>query len=124
MNAAATQFDTAGWTIAQWQAAYFAGARPEALLAGHAAAPDAPADNAWILRVDGQALARQLDELARLLAAADGDLSRLPLYGVPYAVRTTSTSRAGRPPPPAPRSPTRPTRMPAWCGACAPPAPS
>ena len=47
------------------------------------------------------ALARQLDELARLLAAADGDLSRLPLYGVPYAVRTTSTSRAGRPPPPA-----------------------
>ena len=29
-------------------------------------------DNAWILRVDGQALARQLDELARLLAAADG----------------------------------------------------
>ena len=87
MNAAATQFDTAGWTIAQWQAAYFAGARPEALLAGHAAAPDAPADNAWILRVDGQALARQLDELARLLAAADGDLSRLPLYGVPYAVK-------------------------------------
>ncbi|MBP6706952.1 MAG: allophanate hydrolase, partial [Achromobacter sp.] len=87
MNAAATQFDTAGWTIAQWQAAYFAGARPEALLAGHAAAPDAPADNAWILRVDGPALARQLDELARLLAAADGDLSRLPLYGVPYAVK-------------------------------------
>ena len=87
MNAAATQFDTAGWTIAQWQAAYLAGARPEALLAGHAAAPDAPADNAWILRVDGQALARQLDELARLLAAADGDLSRLPLYGVPYAVK-------------------------------------
>ena len=86
MNAAATQFDTAGWTIAQWQAAYLAGARPEALLAGHAAAPDAPADNAWILRVDGQ-LARQLDELARLLAAADGDLSRLPLYGVPYAVK-------------------------------------
>ena len=86
MNAAATQFDTAGWTIAQWQAAYFA-ARPEALLAGHAAAPDAPADNAWILRVDGQALARQLDELARLLAAADDDLSRLPLYGVPYAVK-------------------------------------
>ena len=40
-----------------------------------------------ILRVDGQALARQLDELARLLAAADGDLSRLPLYGVPYAVK-------------------------------------
>ena len=28
MNAAATQFDTAGWTIAQWQAAYLAGARP------------------------------------------------------------------------------------------------
>lgn len=87
MNAAATQFDTAGWTIAQWQAAYLSGARPEALLAGHAAAPDAPADNAWILRVDGQGLARQLDELARLLAAAEGDLSRLPLYGVPYAVK-------------------------------------
>ena len=65
----------------------FRGRPARALLAGHAAAPDAPADNAWILRVDGQALARQLDELARLLAAADGDLSRLPLYGVPYAVK-------------------------------------
>ena len=81
MNAAATQFDTAGWTIAQWQAAY-SGARPEAC--------------GWPLRRAGRARRQCLDPAGRRSgagapagrtgAAAGGggrDLSRLPLYGVP-----------------------------------------
>ncbi|MNU47084.1 Allophanate hydrolase [compost metagenome] len=87
MNAAATQKSPTGWTIAQWQAAYRDGAQPEALLAGFAAAPASPADNAWIRRVDRAGLDEQLDGLRLLLAAAGGDLSRLPLYGVPFAIK-------------------------------------
>ncbi|WP_338616255.1 allophanate hydrolase [Achromobacter sp. E1] len=89
MNAAATQKQPAGWTIAQWQAAYRGGAQPEALLAGYAAEPgdNADKDNAWIRRVDRVQLDEQLDGLRLLLAAAGGDLSRLPLYGVPFAIK-------------------------------------
>lgn len=89
MNAAATQKQPAGWTIAQWQAAYRGGAQPEALLAGYAAEPGGAADkdNAWIRRVDRIQLDEQLDGLRLLLAAAGGDISRLPLYGVPFAIK-------------------------------------
>ena len=89
MNAAATQKQPAGWTIAQWQAAYRGGAQPEALLAGYATEPGegADKDNAWIRRVDRVQLEEQLDGLRLLLAAAGGDLSRLPLYGVPFAIK-------------------------------------
>ena len=86
MNAAATQKPPTGWTIAQWQAAYRDGAEPEALLAGHAAS-GSPEDNAWIRRVDRAQLDEQLDGLRLLLAAAGGDISRLPLYGVPFAIK-------------------------------------
>ncbi len=86
MNAAATQKPPTGWTIAQWQAAYRDGAEPEALLAGHAAS-GSPEDNAWIRRVDRVQLDEQLDGLRLLLAAAGGDISRLPLYGVPFAIK-------------------------------------
>ncbi|MCC3261922.1 allophanate hydrolase, partial [Paenibacillus polymyxa] len=89
MNAAATQKQPAGWTIAQWQAAYRGGAQPEALLAVYAVEPGdhADKDNAWIRRVDRVQLAEQLDGLRLLLAAAGGDISRLPLYGVPFAIK-------------------------------------
>ncbi|MFJ3461089.1 allophanate hydrolase [Achromobacter spanius] len=87
MNAAATQKHPAGWTIAQWQAAYRDGAQPEGLLAGYAAATDDAEDNAWIRRVDRVQLDEQLDGLRLLLAAAGGDISRLPLYGVPFAIK-------------------------------------
>lgn len=87
MNAAATQKHPAGLTIAQWQAAYLGGADPEALLAGYAAAPGDAEDNAWIRRVDRVQLDEQLDGLRLLLAAAGGDISRLPLYGVPFAIK-------------------------------------
>ncbi|AVJ29597.1 allophanate hydrolase [Achromobacter spanius] len=87
MNAAATQKHPAGWTIAQWQAAYRDGAQPEGLLAGYVAAPDDAEDNAWIRRVDRVQLDEQLDGLRLLLAAAGGDIARLPLYGVPFAIK-------------------------------------
>ncbi|MFJ1300942.1 allophanate hydrolase [Pseudomonadota bacterium AL_CKDN230030165-1A_HGKHYDSX7] len=77
-----------GWTLADWQRAYREqGARPAELLAAYVAGPDTPADNAWIARLDEAGLARQLGELETLLAAAGGDLARLPLYGVPFAIK-------------------------------------
>lgn len=88
MNAAATQTSPIGWTIAQWQAAYReGGAQPETLLADYAAPQDGPADNAWIQRVDRATLDEQLDGLRLMLAAVGGDLARLPLYGVPFAIK-------------------------------------
>lgn len=87
MNAVATHKGPVAWTIAQWQAAYRdEGATPETLLAAWAER-GGPADNAWIKRVDGAMLARQLDALQGLLEAAGGDLTRLPLYGVPFAIK-------------------------------------
>ena len=89
MNAVATpQGPTTGWTIAQWLSAYReGGATPDALLMPLAETPAAPADNAWITRVSPAVLARQLDDLRLLLAAAGGDVARLPLYGVPFAIK-------------------------------------
>ncbi len=44
-------------------------------------------DPAWIARLDAERLQAQLDVLAVRLKDVDGDLSRLPLYGVPFAVK-------------------------------------
>ena len=89
MNAAASQTSPIGWTIAQWQAAYRdTGAQPDVLLADYAAPQDGgPEDNAWIRRVDRATLDEQLDGLRLMLAAVGGDLTRLPLYGVPFAIK-------------------------------------
>lgn len=89
MNAAASQTSPIGWTIAQWQAAYRdTGAQPDVLLADYAAPQDSgPDDNAWIRRVDRATLDEQLDGLRLMLAAVGGDLTRLPLYGVPFAIK-------------------------------------
>ncbi|CAB3822272.1 allophanate hydrolase [Achromobacter piechaudii] len=89
MNAAASQTSPIGWTIAQWQAAYRdTGAQPDVLLADYAAPQDSgPEDNAWIRRVDRATLDEQLDGLRLMLAAVGGDMTRLPLYGVPFAIK-------------------------------------
>ncbi|OZI29128.1 allophanate hydrolase [Bordetella genomosp. 1] len=77
-----------GWTLADWQRAYRElGADPADLLSDYVAGAATAPDNAWIARVDADTLARQLDGLARLLAQVGGDLTRLPLYGVPFAVK-------------------------------------
>jgi allophanate hydrolase len=44
-------------------------------------------DPAWITRGSEALLNRQLHELSAKLEAVDGDLGRLPLYGIPFAVK-------------------------------------
>ncbi|KNX78358.1 allophanate hydrolase [Pseudomonas sp. 250J] len=75
-----------GWTLHDWQRAY----RDEAL------SPDvlfevlqqARADDpAWLSLASAEQLARRLALLAEQLAAVQGDLGKLPLYGVPFAVK-------------------------------------
>ncbi|WP_144630949.1 allophanate hydrolase [Bordetella genomosp. 13] len=85
MNASTSMQSRSGWTIAQWQEAYAAGAAPQDLLAPYLEL-DAH-DNAWIARLDRARLDAQLRELAQRLASAGGDLASLPLYGVPFAIK-------------------------------------
>lgn len=75
-----------GWTLGEWQAAYRDGSlTPDVLLS---LATQYPADdNAWIARVQPQQLAAQLAQLSERLAAVEGDMARLPLYGVPFAIK-------------------------------------
>ncbi|WP_431703260.1 allophanate hydrolase [Pseudomonas sp. BR20] len=75
-----------GWTLGEWQAAYRSGAiTPDILLT---VATQYPADDtAWIARAQPQALAGQLAQLSERLAALGGDMTKLPLYGVPFAIK-------------------------------------
>jgi allophanate hydrolase len=73
-----------GWTLADWRAAYHTGR----LSLSDVFSADATAyDSAWITRMDEAKLRTQLQSLEQRLAAAGGDLSRLPLYGIPFAVK-------------------------------------
>jgi allophanate hydrolase len=75
-----------GWTLGEWQAAYRSQAlTPDILLTMASTFPDE--DNAWISRVQPQQLRDQLAQLAERLAAVDGDIDQLPLYGVPFAIK-------------------------------------
>src|SRR5690606_32599148 len=75
-----------GGTLAEWQAAYRRGAQPADLLGRLIDSLD-PGDPAWICRADAPRLHTQLSDLARLLDSAGGDVARLPLYGVPFAIK-------------------------------------
>ena len=74
-----------GWTLADWRAAY----RSARLKLNDVYEPSSAADGdtAWIARIDAVKLRAQLQQLEHRLAAVGGDLSRLPLYGVPFAVK-------------------------------------
>lgn len=73
-------------TLAQWQQAYRDGQSPAELL--HALRLELRAsDTAWIALAGEAQLNSQLDALAALLENATGDLSKLPLYGVPFAIK-------------------------------------
>lgn len=78
---------TTGWTIREWQQAYRQqGAQVMDLLAPLVASLSAE-DNAWISRITQEQLELQLSDLVQRLAAVQQDLSRLPLYGIPFAVK-------------------------------------
>jgi allophanate hydrolase len=74
-----------GWTLADWRAAYRSGGL-KLTDVYDTAAPSEP-DNAWIARIDEAKLRTQLEQLADRLTAVGGDLSRLPLYGIPFAAK-------------------------------------
>jgi allophanate hydrolase len=74
-----------GQTVAEWQAAYRRGAlEPRDILASLDIEANDPA---WITRPDEDKFHEQIDELAARLDSVSGDLSRLPLYGIPFAVK-------------------------------------
>jgi len=73
-------------TIADWQAAYTAGADPATELRSALAA--LPADDpAWISKLDPAGLDRRLQALAEQKSSVGGNTAGLPLYGVPFAVK-------------------------------------
>ncbi len=77
---------TLGWTLQDWHTAYQEGATPDTLLSALVdALPDD--DPAWIATLTPHTLATALAELAQRREEVGGDLARLPLYGVPCAVK-------------------------------------
>ncbi|AOY86759.1 allophanate hydrolase [Marinobacter salinus] len=77
---------TAGWTIKDWKDAYSGGAEPKALIGALLEGLD-PADNAWISVMSADGLSDALRALELTLGSVDGDRTRLPLYGIPFAVK-------------------------------------
>ena len=78
---------TMGWTIGQWRNAYLHDqADPDKLL-GELLAGLQYDDPAWIMIVDDVTLKQQLEALADALERMNGKRSRLPLYGIPFAIK-------------------------------------
>jgi allophanate hydrolase len=74
-----------GWSLAEWQAGYRSGTiHPRNLLEALDLRPDDPA---WITRIDEVRFSAQLEDLEARLLEVDGDFHKLPLYGVPFAVK-------------------------------------
>jgi allophanate hydrolase len=74
------------FTLADWQQSYRDGQSPAELL-HHLRRALSTADNAWISLASEAQLNAQLDSLSTLLQHVDGELSNLPLYGVPFAIK-------------------------------------
>jgi len=75
-----------GWTITEWLAAYRQGVTsPQSLLTLR----DQFAENdpAWIAMATAAQIEAQLQDLSKRLDAANGDIDKLPLYGVPFAIK-------------------------------------
>ncbi|WP_377152648.1 allophanate hydrolase [Pseudaeromonas sharmana] len=78
---------TRGWTIQQWQQAYREHHAQAADLLRPLLAAVSTTDNAWITVIDADQLEQQLGALQQRLAEVKQDLSQLPLYGIPFAVK-------------------------------------
>lgn len=77
-----------GWTIKDWRAATRdPRQRPAALLTAWLEQLRQRQDNVWIDLASEAQLSSQLEALARYLEDVDGDTEKLPLYGVPFAVK-------------------------------------
>ena len=74
-----------GWTLADWRTAYRSGQLQ--LSDVFDVTPTEQPDAAWITRIDAAKLRAQLESLEQLVAAVGRDLKRLPLYGIPFAVK-------------------------------------
>jgi len=75
-----------GWTLGEWLDGYRSGSiTPDILLTLAAEYPGD--DNAWIARATPVQLTEQLAQLSARLAAVDGDITQLALYGVPFAIK-------------------------------------
>src|SRR5688572_13974471 len=75
-----------GWTLGEWQQAYRNAQLQPGVLA-ELLAELSSSDPAWISLATPTQLQAQLEQLAERLATASGDLSKLPLYGVPFAIK-------------------------------------
>ncbi|MEG1038782.1 MAG: allophanate hydrolase [Pseudomonas sp.] len=75
-----------GWTVHDWQHAYRTEALSPAVLFELLQQVHG-ADPAWITLASAEQLSQRLAQLAEQLAAVEGDFSKLPLYGVPFAVK-------------------------------------
>lgn len=73
-------------TLSAWQQAYLSGQSPVELLSALRERLSA-SDNAWISLASSEQLQDQIEQLAERLIAAEGDLAKLPLYGVPFAIK-------------------------------------
>jgi len=83
---------TLGWTIKDWQNAYREGAEPEALIGSLLDYLDTK-DPAWISWLNNDSFVLSMAELADRLETVDGDVSQLPLYGVPFAAKDNIDAR-------------------------------
>jgi allophanate hydrolase len=72
-------------TLREWRAALRSRKPGRAVYAPFLARPNS--DNAWITLLDDDTLSAQLEALDARLALAGGDFDRLPLYGIPFAVK-------------------------------------
>ncbi|MDQ9387746.1 allophanate hydrolase [Serratia marcescens] len=84
--------ETCGFTLSEWQHHYQtrpAGERLACVSATiEALVPDLDSDdNAWLYLATPAQRERQYRQLAQRLEAVAGDLSRLPLFGVPFAIK-------------------------------------
>ena len=82
----ATALPQSGWTLTEWQTAYRDGMAVESALR-HVQTRCAGADVAWISLATGAQLDAQISALHAMVAAAGGDRSRFPLYGIPFAAK-------------------------------------
>lgn len=75
-----------GWTIAQWTQAYQSGKKPLDLLTALVADIDL-ASHDFISIISTSHLQTRVHQLEAQLKQVNGDISQLPLFGVPFAVK-------------------------------------